>query len=118
MSKQAVTKLLFVLLVFIYCASAGLAAPVLTNNRTTQRAKAVSIAASLVCFTTKGKITEAESLSLLKRNLRKADLSHIMPYLQSDDGTKAIKVVFTYLTSDCVGIEDEKALHRALFPYL
>ena len=111
-------KLILVLLVTVFCAPQSPAEPVLINNRTTQRATAVSIAASLVCFTTKGKITEAESLSLLKRNLRKADLSHIMPYLQSDDGTKAIKVVFTYLTSDCAGIEDQKALNRALFPYL
>ena len=118
MSKQAVTKLLFILLVFICCTSAGFAAPVVTNNRTIQRAKAVGIAASLLCFATKGKITEAESLSLLKRNLQKDDLTHIMPYPQSDDGTKAIKVVFTYLTSDCAGIEDQKALNRALFPYL
>ena len=100
----------------LFCPSLGLSQQ--ASNRTIQRAKAVSTAASLLCFATKGKITEAESLSLLKRNLRKDDLSHIMPYLQSEDGTKAIKVVFTYLTSDCAGIEDQKALNRALFPYL
>ena len=118
MSKQAMTKSLFVLLVLICCSSAGLATPTVSDNRTIQRAKAVSIAATLLCFATKGDITEEKSLYLLKRNLRRDNLDHIMPYLQSDDGTKAIKVVFTYLTSDCKDIEDNKALNRALFPYL
>lgn len=100
----------------LFCPSLGLSQQ--ASNRTIQRAKAVGIAATLLCFATKGDITEDESLYLLKRNLRRDNLNHIMPYLKSDDGTKAIKVVFTYLTSDCKNIEDNKALNRAIFPYL
>jgi len=90
----------------------------LNKNESQQRLNAVSLAASFMCFATKGIITEKQSLILLKKNLKEQNMSEKLDYLMTEDGTKASKVIFTYLNPDCKTLSDEDAAIRAVFPFL
>ena len=71
-----------------------------------------------MCFASKGIITEKQSLILLKKNLKEQNISDKLDYLMTKDGTKASKVIFTYLNPDCKTLSDEGAAIRAVFPFL
>ena len=60
-----------------------------TRNRTNLRVHAAAIAASLICFTVKGKISEEYGVFMLKKLLKEQGISDKLEWLQSDDGTKA-----------------------------
>ena len=90
----------------------------LNKNESQLRLNAVSLAASFMCFATKGIITEKQSLILLKKSLKDQDISDKLNYLMTKDGTKAGKIIFTYLNPDCKTLSDEDAAIRAVFPFL
>jgi len=90
----------------------------LNKNESQLKLNAVSLAASFMCFATKGIITEKQSLILLKKSLKEQDISDKLNYLMTKDGTRAGKIIFTYLNPDCKTLSDEDAAIRAVFPFL
>ena len=88
------------------------------KNTTTKRARAVGIAASLACFTNKGRLTEDQSLNRLIYSLKKDNIYGTLSYLKSINGTKAIQITSGYLNSDCSSIINNKQYLKKVIPYI
>ena len=88
------------------------------KNTTTKRARAVGIAASLACFTNKGRLTEDQSLNRLIYSLKRDDIYETMTYLKSVNGTKAIRVTTKYLKVDCTSMKNNNQYLREVVPYI
>ena len=88
------------------------------KNTTTKRARAVGIAASLACFTKKGRLTEDQSLSRLIYSLKRDEIYGTMSYLKSANGTKAIQISTRYLNSDCASMKNKNQYLRDVIPYI
>lgn len=88
------------------------------KNTTTKRARALGIAASLACFTNKGRLTEDQSLNRLIYSLKRDDIYETIAYLKSVNGTKAIRVTAKYMKSDCTGISNVNQYTKEVFPLI
>ena len=88
------------------------------KNTTTKRARAVGIAASLACFTNKGRITEDQSLNRLIYSLKRDDIYGTQTYLKSANGTKAILATSKYLKSDCSSLSNSDQYTKEVLPLI
>ena len=88
------------------------------KSTTTKRARAVGIAASLACFTNKGRLTEDQSLSRLIFSLKRDNIYGTLSYLKSANGTKAIQITTRYLNSDCASMKNKDQYLRDAIPYI
>ena len=88
------------------------------KNTTTKRSRAVGIAASLACFTNKGRLTEDQSLSRLIFSLKRDDIYGTLSYLKSANGTKAMSITYGYMNSDCASMKNKDQYLREVVPYL
>ena len=88
------------------------------KSTTTKRARAVGIAASLACFTNKGRLTEDQSLNRLIYSLKRDDIYGTLNYLKSVNGTKAIQLAARYLKSDCASMRNINQYLEEVVPYI
>ena len=88
------------------------------KNTTTKRARAVGVAASLACFTNKGRLTEDQSLNRLIYSLKRDDIYGTLSYLKSINGTKAIQITARYLNGDCTSMKNNNQYLKEIVPYI
>ncbi len=80
--------------------------------------RAIGQASLMMCFVSKGKLSEAESLTIMMKNLKNAGIDYLYPWLETAEAKKAVQVARKFLRSDCQGVNDEDAMTKALMPYV
>ncbi len=78
--------------------------------------EAVIVAAAGICLTDRYNLNTDQSFSALVRSLKKANLYDQLSFLQTPNGTKAMKILASDLQSDCKTLKSGKKTLARISP--